>query len=150
MLTPLGATTRAGCPTANAVPGIGVGVKVAVGSGVGVSVKTGRIGVDAVTGPPDGPVGATVASPVTVNGVGVGVGRSAKLPQANVGASQISETASKARNCQRRLNRGRKFVGVSSMFIACDYTLSMRCWLSCERVTSGVHCLTAHPAPITA
>jgi hypothetical protein len=40
---------------------------------------------------------------------------------------------------------------VSSMFIACDYTLSMRCWLSCEKSDErGALPLTVYPTPITA
>jgi hypothetical protein len=49
-------------------------------------------------------VGAAAAGVSTTGGVvGVGVGRGAKLPQARVGPSQISETAIRARNFMRWL-----------------------------------------------
>jgi hypothetical protein len=84
----------------SAVPGIGVGVNVAVGSGVGVSIMRGRIGVSSATGPPDGPLGSTLS---VLGGVGVGVGRSAKLPHASVGAPHIRATANNMRSLLRRL-----------------------------------------------
>ena len=132
MLTPLGATTRAGCPITSAVPGIGVGVKVAVGSGVGVSVSIGSNGVASTTDPLDAPAACCAVVSTAAGKVGVGVGRGAKLPQASVGPSQMSEAASSARNLQRWLNvRRSSVVDASSLFMAVDYILCTGVQLSC-------------------
>ncbi len=89
-----------------AVPGTAVAVNVGVGAGRGVSVGN-KASVDeiavSVATPPVPPAAACGSTGVTTAIVAVAIGRGAKLPQAMVGASQISETANNTRNCQELL-----------------------------------------------